>query len=188
MEHAVPPVTTRQVSVVEAARELGISPETVRRRIKAGQIEARRTIRPQGTVWEVDLPVTTSHGVPPVIAVTGSGEASRSEPAHASPDEAWHPSPPLAGHADHTAPLVASIARLVAELAEVRVISDRRADQLVAQAETIGQLRADLAAAESRLLALAAPQQSVEAPGATQGTEPSTELPVTRARPWWRWW
>jgi hypothetical protein len=38
------------------------------------------------------------------------------------------------------APLVASIARLITELAEVRVISDRRADQLVSQAEAVGRL------------------------------------------------
>src|SRR3954468_4684809 len=144
MQHATPPVTTRQVSVAEAARELGISPETVRRWIKSGRLQAERSIRPQGTVWEVSLPPTTPRGVPPLAPATDHSEASPSEPAHASADVAWHPSPPVA---DHTAPLVASIARLIAELAEVRVISDRRADQLVSQAELVGQLRAELAAA-----------------------------------------
>jgi len=88
MLDATPPVTTRQVSVAEAARELGISPETVRRWIKSGRLEARRAIRPQGTVWEVNLPVTTPRGVPPVIAVTGHSEASLSETGQAPPGEA----------------------------------------------------------------------------------------------------
>src|SRR3954470_11296414 len=107
MEHATPPVTTRHVSVAEAARELGISPETVRRRIKAGQLEASRAIRPQGTVWEVSLPLTTSRGVAPVTPVTGHSEASPSEPEQATPDEAWHPSPRLAHHTGDAAALVA---------------------------------------------------------------------------------
>jgi excisionase family DNA binding protein len=146
MQDATAHPTTRQVSVAEAARELGISPETVRRWIKSGRLDARRAIRPQGTVWEVSLPVTTPRGVPPVTPVTGHSEASLSEPGHATPDEAWHPSPPLAHHTADAAALVASIARLIVELAEVRVISDRRADQLVGQAEMIGQLRAEVAA------------------------------------------
>src|SRR3954451_9359211 len=79
---------------------------------------------------------------PPVSKVRESQEA-------VARSEALHPSPRLAHHATDTAPLVASIARLIAELAEVRVISDRRADQLISQAETIGQLRAELAAAHA---------------------------------------
>src|SRR3954462_14489785 len=96
MLDATPPFTPRQVSVAEAPRELRISPETVRRRIRSGQIEAHRAIRPQGTMWEVTLPLATPRGVPPVAPVTGPSEASPSESAHATPDEAWHPSPGLA--------------------------------------------------------------------------------------------
>jgi hypothetical protein len=151
MEHATPPVTTRHVSVAEAARELGISPETVRRRIKAGEIEARRAIRPQGTVWEVSLPLITPRGVPPVAPVAGPGEASLSKPEHATPAEASHPSPRLPGHTSDTAPLVASIARLIVELAEVRTISDRRADQLVSQAQALGRMTAERDAARREL-------------------------------------
>jgi transposase-like protein len=154
MLDATPPVTTRQVSVAEAARELGISPETVRRWIKLGRLEARRAIRPQGAVWQVSLPVTTPRGVPPVRPVTGHSEASRSEPEHTIPAEAWHPSPPLVGHTMDPAPLVASIARLIAELAEVRVISDHRADQLVSQAETIGRQSAELERGRATIVSL----------------------------------
>lgn len=177
MQDATAHPTTRQVSVAEAARELGISPETVRRWIKSGRLEARRAIRPQGTVWEVSLPVTTPRGVPPVTPVIGHGEASLSEPGHATPAAAWHPLPPLAHHTTDATVLVASIARLIVELAEVRVISDRRADQLVSQAETIGQLRAEVAA-------LKAAQAVPAAPTAPEPPEPSSEPPA----PWWRFW
>jgi hypothetical protein len=37
-------------------------------------------------------------------------------------------------------------------------------------------------------LALAAPQQPVEAPGGPAPAEPTVEPPGARARPWWRWW
>lgn len=187
MQHATPPVTTRQVSVTEAARELGISTETVRRRIKSGDLPAERAIRPQGTVWLVSLPLTTPRGVPPVTGHGGHTEASLSKPEHATPAEAWQATPPVTGRMTDAAPLVASIARLIAELAEVRVISDRRADQLVGQAELIGLLRAENAA----LSALQRPQAGSEAPAPPEPTPepPPSPEPLPRPnppRPHWR--
>jgi excisionase family DNA binding protein len=168
MEHTTPGHTTGQVSVAEAARALGVSPETVRRRIKSGEIEARRAIRSQSTVWEVSLPLTTPRGVPPLAPVTDHTVASPLESEHATSatsDVALHPSPRLDATPEASVPLVASIARLIAELAEVRVISDRRADQLVSQAETIGELRAEVAA-------LKAAQATTVAPTAPLSPEP----------------
>src|SRR5215212_5157557 len=43
------------VSVAEAATRLGISPTTVRERIRAGLLEAERVQRPQGSVFLVRL-------------------------------------------------------------------------------------------------------------------------------------
>lgn len=45
-----------KVSVKEAARILGISQQTVRRRIKRGDIPAQKVPRPQGFTYRVDLP------------------------------------------------------------------------------------------------------------------------------------
>jgi hypothetical protein len=73
---------------------------------------------------------------------------------------------------------VASIARLIAELAEVRVISDRRADQLVTQAETIGQLRADLAGARAQ-------QSPLEPSTEPAAPEPAVDSPMPRWHVWW---
>ena len=37
----------------EAARILGVSESTVRRLVKAGELEAERVLRPQGHVWMI---------------------------------------------------------------------------------------------------------------------------------------
>jgi hypothetical protein len=93
----------------------------------------------------------------------------------------------------HDVPVVAlteSIARLIAELAETRVVSDQRAAQLVTQAETIGQLRERLALAESRLSALEAPQHAPEspvgAPTAAETPDPIPDPDPTRSPSHWR--
>jgi len=44
------------VSISEAARLLGVSVDTVKRRIAADQLRARREVRPQGFRWIVELP------------------------------------------------------------------------------------------------------------------------------------
>jgi hypothetical protein len=89
--------------------------------------------------------------------------------------------------------LVESIARLIAELAEVRVISDRRADRLVSLAETIGRQAAELDALRAQNAALLAstaaqPQNPITGPSATSGAPGAAVAPA----PWWhslaRWW
>jgi hypothetical protein len=44
------------VSVIEAARSLGVSEETVKRRIRRGELNGQQQPRPQGFVWMVDIP------------------------------------------------------------------------------------------------------------------------------------
>ena len=44
------------VAISEAARRLGVSVDTVKRRIATGQLPARREPRPQGFRWLVELP------------------------------------------------------------------------------------------------------------------------------------
>ena len=43
------------VSVTEAANLLGVSEETVKRRLRRGELRGERRRRPQGYVWLVDL-------------------------------------------------------------------------------------------------------------------------------------
>ena len=44
------------VTIREAAERLGVSPDTIRRRITRGQLKAVQEPRPQGFVWVVELP------------------------------------------------------------------------------------------------------------------------------------
>ena len=44
-----------EMAITAAAEHLGVSPDTVRRRIRRGQVTARQVPRPQGHVWMVDL-------------------------------------------------------------------------------------------------------------------------------------
>jgi len=45
-----------RVTIREAAERLGVSPDTIRRRITRGTLEAVQEPRPQGFVWMVELP------------------------------------------------------------------------------------------------------------------------------------
>jgi len=47
---------TQNVSIDEAARLLGVSQDTIRRRIRNGEISAHQVSRPQGYTWRVELP------------------------------------------------------------------------------------------------------------------------------------
>lgn len=44
------------VSVMEAATHLGVSHDTIRRRIRNGELKAHQEPTPQGYVWRVELP------------------------------------------------------------------------------------------------------------------------------------
>jgi DNA-directed RNA polymerase specialized sigma24 family protein len=45
-----------EVPIAVAARRLGVSPDTIKRRIRRGDLEARRVGRPQGYRWLVTVP------------------------------------------------------------------------------------------------------------------------------------
>ena len=47
---------SQNVSIDEAARLLGVSQDTVRRRIRNGELEAHQVARPQGYTWRVEFP------------------------------------------------------------------------------------------------------------------------------------
>jgi len=47
-----------KVSVGEAARRLGVSTDTIRRRISKGELTAHQEPTPQGFRWEVELELT----------------------------------------------------------------------------------------------------------------------------------
>ena len=55
-----PAASVLRCTVDEAARYLGLSASTIRRRIAAGALQADREVRPQGSRWLVHLPDTPS--------------------------------------------------------------------------------------------------------------------------------
>src|SRR5215218_684924 len=58
-----------RVSIKEAAERLGVSQDTMRRRLKSGELAGEREKTPQGFVWRVELPQEP-----------GSGDAAAAEP------------------------------------------------------------------------------------------------------------
>ena len=140
-----------------AASRLGVSERTLWRLVKAGRYH-RRVVDRKATIL-VPLP---DMGATP-------GEPSLPDTMLATPSGS------VSGVTDTA---------VLAIVDELRRQAEASLALIAQQAETIGQLRADLAAAESRLLALAAPQSPPEAPGATIAPDLTTDAPA----PWWRRW
>ena len=130
------PVPYARVTVVEAAKLLGVTVVTVRRMIRRGELEAERVLRPQGSAYLVTLPTDPAQGTgdgtttePPVQNV------SRTQGTATELMAAWS---------------TAVLAPLVAELAVTR----QRIEDLSAQ---VGELRA-----ENRALLARTALQTVE--------------------------
>lgn len=55
---------TESVTIKEAAARLGISADTVRRRLKRGELTGEKEETPQGYVWRIQLPEEESEPAP----------------------------------------------------------------------------------------------------------------------------
>ncbi len=149
------------LSLVEAARTFGVSEKTVRRRVKAGQLHGRQVPSPRGPAWQVWVPTT----------VDGAGSQGRVDSRVDKPDDQAETSDMMSEVSDAGLAML-ELVRLVSEL------------QPKAEAAAMWQARAELlserlAAAESRLLALAAPESPPDAPGSTE-TERTPQEPLAR--------
>jgi hypothetical protein len=160
------PTTHRFVPVSEAVRILELSATTIRRKIDAGELEAERIARPQGTAFLVKVP---------------GDEPPRAGDAPPTPQEAPETNHDSPGRADH---LTAVVVPLVAQIDALRQTVERQAERLVGQAETIGRLTAELDTARREIQALTAPT-APDPPDLTPGATTAPE-PVTA--PWWRRW
>jgi transposase-like protein len=65
------------VTITEAARRLGISERTVRRRLHNGDLPGRQLATPQGFVWTVEMPDDTPNGQSNGKPTDGEPEALR---------------------------------------------------------------------------------------------------------------
>ncbi len=58
---------TERVSIQEAAERLGVSADTVRRRLKRGELKGERVKTPQGFVWRIEVTDDAPNLSPPEI-------------------------------------------------------------------------------------------------------------------------
>jgi excisionase family DNA binding protein len=157
------------LTIAEAAAALGVSVDTVRRRLKRGELQAQQMPTERGPVWRVAI--DAMHSVPSTPGTNG----------HSVPGTPSR----VAKHAVHD-----SRVELRPELLKTLELLERAQAEVVAKAEaaSMWQTRAELLAlqlhqAEERILALEAPRESVADEIAVADTAPSA-----RRRPWWAFW
>jgi excisionase family DNA binding protein len=132
--------TFQRVSVAEAARHLGVSVATVRRRIRAGELEAETVLRPQGSAFVVRLPLEASAGADD--AYDRDQEAGFTTRTQASSEQA------MVSLIQATIGTV--LGPLVGELAASRQANERQADRIAELERENGLLTAENHALEAR--------------------------------------
>jgi excisionase family DNA binding protein len=146
----------------EAAAALGVSLNTLRRRIRSGEIRAERVRRPQGHVWRVYLP----------------GEQPAGQ--HSSQNSAGTLQQPPADI--QRAEAMASYSRSLLEPLVARLADQ---EQIIReQAEEIGRLRSELDHARTGTPA-GAPESHTAGPG-TASTGGAEQESTPTPGPWWR--
>jgi len=191
---------TRLLTVPEAAVTLGISLNTVRRKLKTGELPGERITTPQGYAWRVLV------ADPPN---TAPEEPAEQVPAEAPAAPAPTPSPAAAPASEGTVErLEAEVRRLENHNADLRTALDDARTELDARRREAQALLTLLARAREPLPALAVTGEAAPAAGtsgaaevpdevpptertATQGVPaqevPAGEVPTpTERAPWWR--
>ncbi len=78
---------TERVPIREAAGRLGVSPDTIRRRLKSGELTGQKEQIPQGFTWLVEVPFT----IEPPPRPDASPEPSPAPAADLAPDQPTAP-------------------------------------------------------------------------------------------------
>jgi excisionase family DNA binding protein len=152
-------IAERWVTIAEAADALGVSIDTVRRRIKRGEVAHRQTRTPAGFRYEIRL-----DGSPRSDAEVGGHVGGVSTQAA------------QALEAGHLAQLVRDFQAEALRQTQAAAMWQARAEFLASQLEEAQQ---QVRALEAPKLAAPLPTQSAEV-GQAPGQEPR--------RPWWRFW
>lgn len=158
------------VSIKTAAERLGISPDTVRRRLKRGELQGRQESTAQGFVWQIELPRAAAHA-----------EHKASEQG----------APDIAG--DHlelvrSRERIAGLERLTDELKSER---DSWREQAQRESEAARELRVLLRNEQMRAL----PQETTrqDGPGVTEAPAQDAQVneppsaPASTRRSFWGW-
>ena len=114
------------VSIADAARILHVSPTTIKRRIRAGTLEAEQLQRPQGFEYRVRVQTDGARDDAPPAAAPSASEATT---AHGGVPATTHDT---------------THARCFDELAASRQTIERQAETIRAQAETLGRQSGEL--------------------------------------------
>lgn len=173
------------VTISQAAKHLGISPDRVRRRLKAGEFEARQVPTRYGPTWEIKLASLRPRdsGTTRVAPTLGAGVADASTVG---------PTVATAVPVEDDRPAMLELVRLVRH----------QQDQIAQLAGQVGFLQAQLQHAQETIKLLQAPpaepKQSHEAEKLDEPREPDSAptTPVEAAaaaqranpRPWWKFW
>jgi len=170
-KHQDAPGTHRFVPVSEAVRILGLSATTIRRKIDAGELEAERVVRPQGTAFLVKVPANEP---PRTAEPLQTLQGDPTTPHHAPLTN--HDAPPGAEY------LAAVVVPLVAQIDALRQTVERQADTIADLREDRGRQAAELDAARAQV-------STLEARTASQTGDAPRELPtpLSRLLALWRW-
>ena len=149
---------TRWVPIKEACEILGLSDDTVRRRIKDGILAARKDTTPSGTRWLVEVP----------IAEVGSPQDERIEDATPT-------------HAE----VVEALQKVIANLERER---EEFAHQLRTREREVAELHVLLQAAQKQMAALPPPQDYGTAEAThTDGVSSAPAQPTqSKKTPFWK--
>lgn len=164
------PTQPSEVSIDEAARILGISPATVRRRVKQGRLQAIKATTTTGFIYRIRLPDETS-----------------SEYAEQA---AYPESPERQGNAQIVAyaALEAYLDRFRSELATLADVNATQGRRIEEQAEEIGRLKQverELAAEQARLATSATAIERENARLRDAEASLVKELDQLKRRSWW---
>jgi hypothetical protein len=198
------------VTIAEAARRLGVSADRVRRRLKAGEFEARQVASRYGPTWEIRLHDLTgwdsaSSGAaptvgprvasPPRVAPPVADDGPDGDDGSAAAVELVH----LVRHQqDQLIQLAGQVGFLQAQLQQahetIKLLQAPPPDEeggsaavteapsrATAMAEEVGRLKAELEQAQRRVAEFEALTDDLERERAAAAAEGA-------ARPWWRFW
>ncbi|HEV2121200.1 MAG TPA: excisionase family DNA-binding protein [Chloroflexota bacterium] len=154
-----------ELTIKEAADRLGVSADTIRRRLKAGEIEGRREPMGSGYRWLVQLP-EDAHAAAGGHAGTHTGPETPADLSAAALE------------LERLRAEVAGLERLVEEVSSDRDAWQEQARRSQVMAETAQRLA-------ERAQALALPAGSPEPAATSEHTNAGTETPQGRAEGLW---
>ena len=165
---------TGRLTITEAATLLGVHPNTVRGRVKAGLYDAEKVFTENGFTWMIDRNSLINPPLP---------SASQQDPSQAVNPVGGTGTTPIELVQDLLRPFVEDLGRVREELGAERVrreLAERERDELRRQLEALTLPRDEPHA----------PETDTEEP---EGTETPTdrgqaEEPVQRRSSWWRRW